>query len=88
MLDPSRIERLASGEAESIGNKGGKFHAEDARGNILFAETGPIPSQREAVIRIGRLLVDAKMPAGRDRASHCPRRAETPAALPHRRLRF
>src|ERR1700691_2336379 len=58
----SRIEMLLSGEAESIGDKSGKCHAEDSRGNALLAETGPIPSQREAVIRIGKLLIDAKMP--------------------------
>ena len=57
----ARIDRLASGEAESIGKEGGKFHAEDAGGNVLFSETGSIPSQREAVIRIARLLGDAKM---------------------------
>jgi acetate kinase len=66
----SRIERLVSGEAESIGGKSGKCHAEDARGNALLSETGSIPSQREAIIRIGRLLVDAKMPV--------------PAAIGHR----
>jgi len=57
----SRIEILLSGEAESIGDEGGKFHVEDAGGNLLFSETGSIPSQREAVVRIGRLLSDAKM---------------------------
>ena len=61
-VGPSRIERLLSGEAESIGDKSGKFHAKDSHGNALLAETGPIPSQREALIRIGRLLVDARMP--------------------------
>jgi acetate kinase len=66
----SRIERLISGEAESIGEKSGKCHAEDSRGNVLLSETAPIPSQREAIIRIGRLLVDFKMPA--------------PAAIGHR----
>ena len=29
----SRIERLLSGEAESIGDKSGKCHAEDSHGN-------------------------------------------------------
>src|SRR6202050_3246159 len=57
----SRIEMLVSGEAESIGNKGGKFHAEDAGGNVLFSETGSISDHREAVVRIGRLLSDAQM---------------------------
>jgi acetate kinase len=60
---PSRIEMLLSGEAEAIGDTSGKCHAEDSHGNALLAEAGPIPSQREAIIRIGRLLIDAKMPA-------------------------
>jgi acetate kinase len=58
----SRIERLLSGEAESIGDQSGKFHAEDSRGSVLFSETGRLASQREAIARIGRLLIDAKMP--------------------------
>jgi acetate kinase len=66
----SRIERLLSGEAEAIADRCGKFHAEDSRGKRLLSETGPIPSQREAIARIGRLLVDAKMPV--------------PAAIGHR----
>ena len=61
---------LLSGEAESIGDESGKFHAKDSRGNALLAETVSIPSQREAIIRIGRLLADSKMPA--------------PAAIGHR----
>ena len=28
----------------------------------MLSESGPIPGQREAIIRIGRLLVDSKMP--------------------------
>jgi hypothetical protein len=40
----SRIERLVSGEVESIGDKSGKFHAEDSRGNTLLTDTGPISS--------------------------------------------
>jgi acetate kinase len=58
----SRIERLLSGEVESIGDKATKCHAEDSHGSVLLAETGPIPGQREAIIRIGRLFDDAKMP--------------------------
>ncbi len=53
---------LLSGEAELIGDKSGKCHAEDSHGHVLLAETGPIPSQREAIIRVGKLLIDAKMP--------------------------
>ena len=66
----SRTEMLLSGEAESIGDKEGKFSAKDRRGNVLLSETVSIPSQREAIIRIGRLLADSKMPA--------------PAAIGHR----
>jgi acetate kinase len=61
-IGPSRIERLISGEAESIGDKSGKFHASDSHGNALLSETDPIPSQREALIRIERLLFDARTP--------------------------
>src|ERR1700722_4633255 len=66
----SRIARLFSGEAESIGDRSGKFHAKDSHGNALLSESGAIPSQQEAIIRIGRLLVDSKMPV--------------PAAIGHR----
>ena len=61
-VGPSRIETLISGEAESIGDNSGKFHARDSHGGALLSESGAIPSQREAIIRIGRLLVDSKMP--------------------------
>jgi acetate kinase len=56
-----QIERLLSG-AESIGDKNGKFHAKDSHGTALLSESGAIPSQREALIRIRRLLDDSKMP--------------------------
>ena len=66
----SRTEVLLSGEAESIGDEKGKLYAQDSRKNALLSETVSIPDQREAVIRIGRLLADSKMPA--------------PAAIGHR----
>ena len=69
-IGPSKEEVLLSGESESIGDKQSKFHAVDARGSPLVAESAPIPSQREAIVRIGRLLADTKMPA--------------PAAIGHR----
>src|SRR5580704_9401935 len=58
----ARIAMLLSGEAEAIGEKAGKFHARDARGDALVSEAADIRDQREAVIRIGRLLAKAKMP--------------------------
>jgi acetate kinase len=61
---------LLSGEAEAIGEEECKFCAQDVHENVLLSETVSIPSQREAVIRIGRLLAESGMPA--------------PAALGHR----
>jgi acetate kinase len=58
----ARTETLFSGEAESIGEKKGKFHAQDSRGNALLSETVAIPGPREAITRIGSLLADTKMP--------------------------
>jgi acetate kinase len=66
----SRIEMLLSGEAQSIGDKKGKFHAQDWRGNALVCETAFVPSQREAIVRIGRLLAGSETPG--------------PAAIGHR----
>src|ERR1700730_12523164 len=66
----ARTEMLLSGEAESIGDEKGKFYAQDSRENALLSETVSIPSQREAIIRIAKLLADSKMPA--------------PAAIGHR----
>jgi acetate kinase len=66
----SKTEMLLSGEVESIGEKEGRYHAQDSYGNSLLADAGSIPTQREAIIRIVKLLADAKMPA--------------PAAIGHR----
>jgi acetate kinase len=59
----ARTEGLLSGAAESIGDKEGKFFAQDSRNNASVSETISIPSQREAIVRIGRLLADSKIPA-------------------------
>ena len=83
----SRIEKLLSGEAESIGDKSGKFHAKDSRGNALLSETGSHsqPTRSNHPHRkASRRLQNAG--TGRNRASHCPWRAEASAALPHRRF--
>jgi acetate kinase len=66
----SGIEMVLSGEAESIGEKNGKFYAQDSRKNALLSETISFPSQRGAIIRIGKFLADSKIPA--------------PAAIGHR----
>ena len=69
-VGPARVEALLSGEAEAIGARTGKFSAQNDRGDAVLSETSPIPSQQEAIIRIGRLLADSAMPA--------------PAAIGHR----
>ena len=66
----SDIETLISGQAESIGEDGSKFHAKDSHGNALASETVSIPSQLDAIVRIGKLIDGSKMAA--------------PAAIGHR----
>ena len=58
-----RTEMLLSGAAELIGEKTANSSHKISRGTALLCETVSIPSQREAIICIGRLLADSKMPA-------------------------
>jgi acetate kinase len=69
-IGSARIDVLLSGAAESVGDKEGKFFALDSRNKVLLSEGISIPSQREAIIRIGKLLADSEMP--------------TPVAVGHR----
>lgn len=69
-VGPSTLEILVRGEAEMAGDGKGLFHADDSQGGHLVRETASLLDQREAIVRIGRLLVDSGMPA--------------PAALGHR----
>ena len=57
-----QTERLITGEAESIGEEETVFHAESPTGAPLLHEDAPLPSQKDAVIRIARLLTDRRMP--------------------------
>ena len=59
----SRTDTLFTGVAESIGEPNSRFRMRDSQGNTLTHDTAPIRSQREAVIRIGKLFDDAKTPA-------------------------
>ena len=65
-----RAKMLVCGEAGSIGSKNSKFRAQDSSNKTLLCETVSIPTQRDAIQRIGKLLADANMPA--------------PAAIGHR----
>jgi acetate kinase len=69
-VGPTQTDLLLGGEAESIGEGAGKFHARDGRDNVLLVETAPLASQRDAIVRIGKLLDDRSAPA--------------PAAIGHR----
>ena len=59
----SRVDMLLSGEAESIGEETGRFHAQDSQGAGLLSEMSSIPDQQAAIIRIGQLLAGSNMPA-------------------------
>ena len=61
-VESLQTRRLIAGEAESIGEKAGILHAEDAKGGTLLRETAAFPSQKEAIIRIARLLAEMKTP--------------------------
>jgi acetate kinase len=54
---------LISGEAGSIGAANGKFEVRGVRDKVPVSEAASIPSQKDALIRIGKLLVERKMPA-------------------------
>jgi acetate kinase len=69
-VGPIKAELLLTGEAEAIGEEGSQFHAQDLRSNAQLVETSPIPTQREAIARIGKFLDDSGEPA--------------PAAIGHR----
>jgi acetate kinase len=53
---------LLSGEAESIGNRQGRFWAKDTNDKSLVSESVNFGTQRDAVARIGTLLADCKEP--------------------------
>jgi acetate kinase len=62
-VGPTRFEVLLTGETESIGDKEGKFVARNSRNEVLVSEAAFVPGQREAIVRIAKLLTDVKMPA-------------------------
>ena len=55
-VGPSRTDMLISGEAEGIGEAKGRFHARDSQNNSLLSEAAAIPDQRDAVVRVAKLL--------------------------------
>jgi acetate kinase len=51
-------EGLLFGEAEAIGDENGKFSAQDRHGKTIISKSVSLPGQREAIIRIAKLLAD------------------------------
>jgi acetate kinase len=62
-VGPVRTEALLTGEAEEIGEAESQFHVRDAQGNAVATAPLSVPNQREAIIRVGRLLADSGAPA-------------------------
>ena len=62
-VGPARIETLLSGEAGSIGDSKSVFRVSDSRFDEIVSETFAIPSQRDAIVRVRKLLADSDVPA-------------------------
>jgi acetate kinase len=69
-LRATSADIVLAGEAVAIGEAQGRLTLRDSTGAVSLTETVAIPSQRDAIARIGRALSDAKLPA--------------PAAIGHR----
>jgi acetate kinase len=62
-VGPTNAELLLTGEAEAIGEEGGQFRAQNLRNHARLVETSLIPTQREAIARIGKFLDESGAPA-------------------------
>ena len=62
-VGPTKADLLLTGEAEAIGEEGSQFHAQDLRTHPPLVEMSPIPTQREAIARIGIFLDESGAPA-------------------------
>ncbi len=57
------IGTLLSGEAQSIGDKAGTLSVRDSRTGVARSEAATLLSQREAMVHIGELLAQSRLPA-------------------------
>lgn len=55
-------DEILSGEAKSIGEGQGEFHAKDREKRTLLRETTTSPSQKDAIVRISGLLSERALP--------------------------
>jgi acetate kinase len=62
-VSPTQAELLLTGEAEAIGEADSQIHTQDMRNHARLVDTSPIPTQREAIARIGKILDDSGVPA-------------------------
>lgn len=62
-VDSATTELLLSGGAESIGDQSAVFKAYDSEKNVVVEENALIPSQRDAIIRISKLIEALDIPA-------------------------
>jgi acetate kinase len=59
----SQVDTLIAAEAEAIGQGKSRFHAQDARRNVLLSKNISMPDLRDAIVRLAALLVESTMPA-------------------------
>jgi hypothetical protein len=59
----SQVDTLIAAEAEAIGQGESRFHAQDARRNVLLSKNISMPDLRNAIVRFAALLVELTMPA-------------------------
>ena len=62
-VGPALIERLVSGELETVGGAGGRFRAEDSRGIAVTSANDFIGDQRDVVARVAKLLSSLDLPS-------------------------
>ena len=51
-MNPLKLKKLFSGEAESVATDHGRFHAKNSCGTSLFDETLNFASHKEAILHI------------------------------------
>src|ERR1700712_6067434 len=57
-----QLDTLVSGNAESVDSATWQFQARDSRGEPTLSEMLSSPDPQQAVLRIGKLLSDSRMP--------------------------
>jgi acetate kinase len=61
-VGPERVDLLLSGEAQSTGEGGSGFSANDAQGRQLICEAAHLLTPRETMLRIGKMIAETGGP--------------------------